>query len=586
MKPQRYAEQFLHPDDAGLIAEEMQKAMTTTDPNFCRKSEHRIVYADGGFGYISVNYFVKRDAHGKTIGTYGVNQDITERKQAEEALLESEERYRAVVENSQIGILISGEDFKITFANYRLCQLLGCQKKDIIGHDFRDFLDEDSKLLVVDMYRKRQRGETARSQYEFNVVRKDGEKRRVEISSTVIKDPQGRVRTIAQLMDITKRKQVEEDLINSEERLRILFEFAPDAYYLSDKKGTFIDGNKAAEDLLGFKREELIGKSYLKLKLLSAKQLLKASKLLLKNIQGKGTGPDEFIINRKNGSQVSAEIRTFPVKIKGETLVLGIARDITERKKTEEEIRNLAKFPDENPNPVLRISKDGKVLYANKASQATLKSWKIKQGQLLTGKPMEFVQNVLQTKRQIKSEFELDARIFIFTFEPILPSNYVNIYGLDITEGKLAEKALQKNQAAFEDLYDHAPVGYHELDSQGRIIRINQTELNMLGYSKEEMLGKYIWEFAVNKEISEHTVKQKLNGILSNGHAFERSYRRKDGSVLPVVIEDRILHTDGGKISGVRVIVQDITEKKRLEEEKQDLENQFRESQKMESIGT
>lgn len=512
--------------------------------------------------------------------------DITEWKQAEEALRESEERYRAVVENSQNGILIVGDDFKFIYVNDVLCTILGCKREKIIGHDFREFLDEASKSLVEDIYKRRQQGENIPPRYEFDVLRENGEKRKVEISSTVLKGPQGRTRTIAQLVDITERKQAEEDLKSSEERLRILFEFAPDAYYLSDKKGTFIDGNKAAEDLLGFKREELIGKSFLKLKLLSTKQLLKASKLLLKNIQGKGTGPDEFIINRKDGSQVTAEIRTFPVKIKGKTFVLGIARDITERKKTEEEIRNLAKFPDENPNPVLRISKDGKVLYANKASQAILKSWKTKQGQLLTGKPMEFVRNVFQTKRQIKSEFELDARIFMLTFEPILPSNYVNIYGLDITELKLAEKELRKNQAAFENLYDHAPVGYHELDSQGRIIRINQTELNMLGYSKEEMLGKYIWEFAVNKEISEHTVKQKLNGILSNGHVFERSYRRKDGSVLPVVIEDRILHTDGGKISGVRTIVQDITEKKRLEEEKQDLENQFRESQKMESIGT
>jgi PAS domain S-box-containing protein len=133
----------------------------------------------------------------------------------------------------------------------------------------------------------------------------------------------------------TKNKRMKEMITSSEERLRILFEYAPDGYYLNDTKGTFIDGNKAAEELVGYKKEELIGKSFLKLKLLSPKQVTKAAKLLAKNVLGQPTGPDEFILNRKDGKQVTVEIRTFPVKIKDQNLVLGIARDITERKKTE-----------------------------------------------------------------------------------------------------------------------------------------------------------------------------------------------------------------------------------------------------------
>jgi len=128
-------------------------------------------------------------------------------------------------------------------------------------------------------------------------------------------------------------------LKSSEERLKILLESAPDAIYLSDLKGTFIDGNRAAEDLMGYKKEELVGKSFLKLKLLSGKELLKASKLLLKNLQGKGTGPDELILNRKDGSQVTVEILTYPVKIKDKTMVMGIARDITDRKRAEVALR-------------------------------------------------------------------------------------------------------------------------------------------------------------------------------------------------------------------------------------------------------
>ncbi|GAI79292.1 unnamed protein product, partial [marine sediment metagenome] len=116
-------------------------------------------------------------------------------------------------------------------------------------------------------------------------------------------------------------------------------DYAPDACYINDLKGKFIDGNKAAERVIGYKREELIGSSFLKLKLLSLADISKAVKLLAKNLIGLPSGPDEFVLNRKDNSKVIVEISTYPVKIKGKTLVLGIARDITERKKAEQQIK-------------------------------------------------------------------------------------------------------------------------------------------------------------------------------------------------------------------------------------------------------
>ena len=138
---------------------------------------------------------------------------------------------------------------------------------------------------------------------------------------------------------IMEQMQAEAELKSSEERLRILFEFAPDACYLNNLRGDFIDGNKAAEEITGYKRDELIGKSFLKLKLLSPGQIPKAAALLARNVLGQATGPNEFILNREDGKQVPVEIKTFPVKIKGKTLVLGIARDITEHKRMERELQ-------------------------------------------------------------------------------------------------------------------------------------------------------------------------------------------------------------------------------------------------------
>jgi PAS domain S-box-containing protein len=128
------------------------------------------------------------------------------------------------------------------------------------------------------------------------------------------------------------RRQEEFDrLKESEEYLKVLFEYAPDGYYLSDLKGFFIDGNRAAEEIVGYKREELLGKNFLMLNLLGPSQIAKATKLLARNALGMATGPDEFMLARKDGSQIPIEIRTFPVKIRKRNLVLGIARDITDR---------------------------------------------------------------------------------------------------------------------------------------------------------------------------------------------------------------------------------------------------------------
>jgi PAS domain S-box-containing protein len=126
---------------------------------------------------------------------------------------------------------------------------------------------------------------------------------------------------------------------DSDDHLSLFFEHAPDAYYLCDLKGTFIDGNKIAEEITGYKKEELIGKSFLKLNLLSKRQIPKAAQLLAKNVLGLSTGPDEFILTRKDNRTVPIEIRTILAKIEEKTVVLGIARDISKRKQTEEALK-------------------------------------------------------------------------------------------------------------------------------------------------------------------------------------------------------------------------------------------------------
>ena len=136
--------------------------------------------------------------------------------------------------------------------------------------------------------------------------------------------------------EIEERKRIEKELKSSEEQLRILFEYAPDAFYLNDLQGRFIDGNRVAEEVIGYKKEEMIGKNFLHLNLLPPEYVPKAVGLLAKNREGQRTGPDEFTLYRGDGSKAAVEISTYPVTIGDEVVVLGIGRDVTYRKQAEE----------------------------------------------------------------------------------------------------------------------------------------------------------------------------------------------------------------------------------------------------------
>lgn len=181
-----------------------------------------------------------------------------------ETLQESEERYRSIVETSHAGILTIDENFRILYANEALTRIFGWASEDVIGHDFRDFLDDESRQLVADRYVRRQRGEEVPPRYEFNVVHKDGEKRRVDISSTLVRDSAGQVTTIAQLLDITERVQAEKELEESEEKYRSLIEDVLDSssvgIFILDSDFRVVWINQALERYFGLKRENVIGK--------------------------------------------------------------------------------------------------------------------------------------------------------------------------------------------------------------------------------------------------------------------------------------------------------------------------------------
>jgi signal transduction histidine kinase/CheY-like chemotaxis protein len=129
------------------------------------------------------------------------------------------------------------------------------------------------------------------------------------------------------------------------------------------------------------------------------------------------------------------------MNVDGKEIVQGIIRDITDSKRAIEEVENLAKFPSEDPNPVLRISADGKILYANDASSPVLKTWQIQEGQTLPNLWCKRIEEITSSNSSETYELDCDdGQTFFMTLQPIAGSGYVNAYGLDITHRKKAEK--------------------------------------------------------------------------------------------------------------------------------------------------
>ena len=158
-----------------------------------------------------------------------------------EEIKQSEEKYRTVVEGAHDGICVIGEDNLIKYANRRLSEIQGYPQEELMGMNFLDFLNEESKELMADRYLRRQKGEKLSRRFELIVLRKDGEIRNVEINAKVIKDLQGDINYIVFTKDITEKKKMEEQLVQTE-KLRALGEMA---------SGVAHDFNNALAVILG-----------------------------------------------------------------------------------------------------------------------------------------------------------------------------------------------------------------------------------------------------------------------------------------------------------------------------------------------
>ncbi len=332
----KYGTDFFVGEDRALIAERMQKVFR----DGAADAEAEMVMKDGR----RVPYYltgVRKEFNGKP-HLVGLGIDITERRRAEEALRESEFYLRKSQEVSNTGSYVYDIVNDSLTASDVLNNLWGIH--DDIENDAErwiSILHPDDREEMTDYLLNHVIGCGNTFDREYRLIHQEtGETVWVHGRGELEYDDSGApIRMIGTIGDITERKQAEKALRESEERLKILFESAPDAYYIHDLEGTFVDGNRAALELVGYEKDEAVGKSYFELGMIAEADISKSIAALADNRNGKPAGPLELTVNRKDGSTVTVETRSYPVDIAGETLILGIARNITERKKAVEALQ-------------------------------------------------------------------------------------------------------------------------------------------------------------------------------------------------------------------------------------------------------
>lgn len=521
--------------------------------------------------------------------------DISERVKWEETLKESELKFRTIVENSHAGIVIIDSGFHFTYVNPQFCELTGYRAEKLVNQDFRLVLDEESKKLVADRYRRRQQGEEVPSQYKFNILRKDNTIRRVEIRSSVVANWEQKAVTIAQVLDITESEKAEKALRDSEEKYRALAETASDFILIHDFKGVIKYANHAAMEGSGY-GSKLVGKNIVRiLPRNRMAEMRERYEQRLKNDVFRFLFETEIIV--KNGAFLPLEVSSSLLDSQGESAgILLVARDISKRKAAEEALRQSEqKFKQlvDNSLTGIYITQQHILKFCNKKfvdifgfdSVDELLGMHIQQ----LVEPASWA--LVDSEVQKRESGEKEASRYEFkcvrkdgsVFDAEVLGGRIQYQGksaiqgtmIDISSRKKAEEQISRLATVVEQAAETILI----TDVDGIIQYVNPAFTYDTGYRKEEALGKKPnilssgkHDDAFFKDLWDTIIAgNKWNSVIINKKKNNELYHER-AAIFPIKDEN-------GKNINYAAILRDITVEKKLEA-------QLQQAQKMEAIGT
>jgi len=352
-----------------------------------------------------------RNAKGEFVGIIQNFTNITERSKLEVAIKQSEKKYRTLVEDSLDGIWVIDNSANITFVNQSMADMFGYKLDEMIGKNLYKFMDEERKEIAEINFERHKQG--IQEDHEFEFIHKSGKKVFTTLRASPIFDENGNFNgAMAFVTDITEQKIAREKITDM---ARFPLE-NPNPILRLSKKYVLL-ANNSSQNLFGIGE----GSRIPEVLIIPVNEAFSKNKHIEIELPIKDRIYNLFIV---------------PIKDAGYANIYGM--DITEQKRAQEKIVDMAKFPFENPNPILRLSKKY-VLLANNSSQNL---FGIGEGSRIPEVLIESVNESFSLDKNIEMELKIEDRIYNLFIVPIKGKEYANIYGMDITARKEAEEAL------------------------------------------------------------------------------------------------------------------------------------------------
>ncbi|MFP4142342.1 MAG: PAS domain S-box protein [Thermoplasmata archaeon] len=536
-------------------------------------------------------------------------RDITERKR-------TEKRFKKIFENLGDPVIIKTiggkNDGRILEANQTMCELFGYSREELEGMNVYDDLISGEPEETSWNEIKEGLKEGSRTEFSVKKKKKDGSKVWMEVVAVPLRH-KGEDAVLAVNRDITESKEKDQVLKRERKKFKEIFNNANDAMYLHElteegMPGRFVEVNETAVEMLGYGKEEFLEMSP---KDIDAEEVAEELPKVMDKLIDKGEIKFEGIHKTKDGTKIPVEVHSYLFELEGKKRVLSIARDISERKESEKELkRSERKFRsifEASPDPTFLLNKDGvfedinqvalkKLGYSKEDvvgksleevpffSEKGLDKTREKFEKRKEGKDIPPYEIDILTKNGDKLIVEVNVRAFKedgFKGEIVI--------GRDITERKKAEKKLRESERRYDLALKGAGLGVWDWDVRTDEVKYSEQWAKILGYSPDEIEQDLeSWEKRVHPN-ERSRVKEELQKHLDDEtDIFKTEHRMKTKSGDWVWVKDvgKVFERDEND-EPVRAtgILEDITDRKEVEEELKESEEKYKElSEELENI--
>ena len=575
--------------------------------------ELRAIRSDGQMRHCLARGQAEIDKNKKIIRLVGSLQDITDRKQIENALRDSEERYKLMFDNAPVGYQSLDKDGCILDVNRTWLDHLGYQHDEVIGQWFGDFLHDDQKEIFRKLFPVNIQSTEPIFGVQFTLKRKDGTHLLAEYTARIGRDVAGEfVRTHCVFQDITERKRAENAMHEAELRRQEAIRAGNVGLWDWDLTTDRVNYSEEWKRQIGYEDHEISNDFEEWRSRVHPDDLEATLEKVNKSI--KDLNPyhmTEFRFMHRDGSYrwILAQASIIQDETGRLVRMLGSHVDITERKKTERELLMLKTAIDQAPIGIALADQDINIYYCNpeglnmrggnieklvEIPEDAFTNWQVYK---LNGEPygtheLPLVRaikngNMIRELFIVKHEDDIDHICDAIACPVIRDEKIIGglIIFLDITERQKYAEVLRASEQRYRELFDSINDLVYTQDLQGRFLSLNPSLARILGYEPEELVGVKTSQL-MEPKFRKFFDTEYLGGLKREGnHQGTSKYLTKDGGARYLEYNSSLVTTAEGEqyISGIG---RDVTERIKAQKQMEALQKQLRQTQKMEAVGT